>query len=70
MEYVNGPIAGLNLLDQIKHDSVSTVARYKRAIGMGISVPSSDIFSVLGTRFFFTPEDIAKSAKQLEGYLT
>jgi len=69
VEYVYGRIAGLNLLQEIEQDQPTAVARYKRAIGMGTSATTREIFSMLGTRFFFTPKDAARAAKQIEGYL-
>jgi oligoendopeptidase F len=69
MEYVYGRIAGLNLLREIEQNQPSAAARYQKAIGMGLSAPTHELFSVLGTRFFFKPEDVANAAKQLEGYL-
>jgi len=67
MEYVYGRFAGLSLL---RHgDSVTRMDHYKRAVGLGCSVDAAETFAVLGTHFFFTPEDAAVAAKQLEGYL-
>jgi oligoendopeptidase F len=64
MEYVYGRLAGLNLL---KLDDA--VARYKKAIALGSSVSAKELFAALGTRFFFTANDVAAAAKQIESHV-
>jgi oligoendopeptidase F len=68
MEYGYGRIAGLNLLQIAEEDSASAITRYKQSLLNGSDLKAS--FSALGTDFFFTPDDVAKAARQMEKYLS
>ena len=66
MEYIYGRMVGLNLL---KMDRAEAVQLYKQAIALGTSRSVKATFAAIGTRFFFSNEDVAAAAKQVASYL-
>lgn len=62
--YTYGRLAGLKLMKR-----ADAVDRYKSAVALGNSVPAKALFAALGSSFFFTADDVALAAKDLEAYL-